>query len=63
MTTTFLSRVDRGVREAVPSDGPGPGAYATFAPFSNTLPGFVPFATSTSNAHFPCTVYLSLEYI
>ena len=49
MTTTFLSRVDRGIRETVPQDGgPGPGAYATFAPFSNSLPGFAPFATSTS---------------
>ena len=48
MTTTFLSRVDRGIRDTVPSDGPGPGAYASFAPFSNSLPGFAPFATSTS---------------
>eukprot|EP01035_Chromulina_nebulosa_P025897 gene25897-33850_t len=40
-------RVDRGIRDTVPSDGPGPGAYASFAPFSNSLPGFAPFATST----------------
>lgn len=52
MTTTFLSRVDRGIRDNIPSDGPGPGAYASFAPFSNSLPGFAPFASSTSRFYF-----------
>ena len=63
MTTTFLSKVDRGIRDTVPIDGgPGPGAYATFAPFSNSLPGFAPFATSTSKNYLlrllPCRILL-----